>query len=328
MKKSIEIKATHVIATMSLIGLLSLGGSISRYPFIVHADTSAQDESASSTYQLLDKYSFGQDREADVSVIPQFKDGSTNIIFYRDDGGGDFEYFGESNDGPYVENPSFANYPGVIGTTIGDYVAVEFYNDGDQFTCAALSLSNCLADSHFISQTPFEITDDSVPDSSVFPAVDIATTTISNLPQLLDALSSSSPATSTSIISATTASSTDASSTDATSTALSDSEAIQMIDSALASSTATATSSASSTDSVDSSDVSATSSSVMASTTIANLPQLLDALASSSPTTTPTTDTFSTSSNMDTSSSTLPDSYAVQLIDSALASSTATDTVQ
>ena len=123
-------------------------------------------EIPAATSQLLDKSIFRENEQSAVSVHPRFNDNSTNIAFYAECP------TVACPDNGTLESPEFVFFAENLGhgfLPFSDYwtpdpsfhklVAVEYFNDRQQFTCSDLSLNECIADPHFISQFSFEIVD-------------------------------------------------------------------------------------------------------------------------------------------------------------------------
>jgi hypothetical protein len=120
------------------------------------------------TVPLLDKSIFRQDEESTVFIRPHFSDGRINIVFY----GQCPTEGGACPDTGTIESPVYNFFDEFLGrgdlpfsdywvpdSSIHKFVAVEYFNDAQQFTCADLSLNQCISDPHFISQFSFEIVD-------------------------------------------------------------------------------------------------------------------------------------------------------------------------
>jgi hypothetical protein len=155
----------------------------------VHADTIMSGAtSTTSTPELLNKSIFDINDFSTVLVQPQFMDGSTNIAFYLDIDGA---YIWQAEQLGSLGVLPFINYWDVSGNSgggVGSYVAVEYLNDGQQFSCSGLSLGDCIGNPHFIGQFNFQIVDSDGANTSTIVAnstVEVASTT----PSLVDALS-------------------------------------------------------------------------------------------------------------------------------------------
>lgn len=107
--------------------------------------------------QLLDTSVFKTEDQPIVLVKPTFNDSSTNIAFYMKcpseacPNNGTIEspvyIFSAENLGHGVL--PFSDYWAPPITS--DYVAVEYKNDEQQFSCSGISLDECFADPHFIN---------------------------------------------------------------------------------------------------------------------------------------------------------------------------------
>lgn len=102
--------------------------------------------------KLLDQPCFREDEQSSILIHPRFRDGRTNIIFYRDYGTS-LGYVAETvatGDRPFSEYYDPA--PGE-----GKYIVMEYRNDGGAFSCSGITPSECMNDPHFVSQLGFEI---------------------------------------------------------------------------------------------------------------------------------------------------------------------------
>jgi len=143
----------------------------------------------------LEKSAFRENEQSTIVLHPSLNDGSTNIAFY-------IPYNSPTNwvwqaETPSVGDATFSNYWAPT-PAIGKYIVIEYRNDKQQFSCSGLSLNDCLNDPHFISKEAFDIIDNSGTDVAATTATDqaagnISTTTVTNISELLSAVSSSSP---------------------------------------------------------------------------------------------------------------------------------------
>ncbi|MBI3626505.1 hypothetical protein HY224_00475 [Candidatus Uhrbacteria bacterium] len=102
---------------------------------------------------LVAKAQFLENEQASTMIHPHSIDGSTNVAFYLDIDGTMWwqaEQLGSLGDLP------FSKYWEPTPAT-GKYVAVEYVNDIQQFSCSGLTLNDCLSDPHFIDQFSFVI---------------------------------------------------------------------------------------------------------------------------------------------------------------------------
>jgi hypothetical protein len=193
------LKMKRVYRFRSLVLVLVVSMFLFRFPVVgVRADTTAQSiPTATSTVQLLNESAFTTDDLSTVLVQPQFTDGSTNIAFYLDIDG---TYVWQAEQLGSLGVLPFVDYWDVSGNSdggIGNYVAVEYLNSGQQFSCSGLSLDDCVADPHFISQFGFQIVnDDAATDLSTIVAESTietanATTTLDDATGVADVLASS-----------------------------------------------------------------------------------------------------------------------------------------
>jgi hypothetical protein len=117
--------------------------------------------------QLLDTSIFKTDDQPIVLVKPTFNDSSTNIAFYMKCPSEACPNNGTLESPVYIfsaENLGHGTLPFSdywAPPIASDYVAVEYKNDEQQFSCSGISLDNCLSDSHFISVFYFSLVENS-----------------------------------------------------------------------------------------------------------------------------------------------------------------------
>jgi len=102
-----------------------------------------------------------------IVVNPVWNDGSTNIIFYQDEGSST-NYVAEARG--HGDLPLSAYYAPLPDP--GHYIMVEYENDGGNFECMFLSVDSCVADAHFVARTDFEIIPDATSDSDAASSSD------------------------------------------------------------------------------------------------------------------------------------------------------------
>ncbi|MEJ0021751.1 MAG: immunoglobulin-like domain-containing protein [Candidatus Doudnabacteria bacterium] len=120
-----------------------------------------------TTPQLLGKTIFRKKDQATIPVHPRFKNGNTNIAFYAlcptvacpavgTTASPKYNFFAEDTT---TGDQPFSNY-WTPDPSFHKIVVVEYVNDNHQFTCSDLSLDQCIANRHFISQTSIQLVDD------------------------------------------------------------------------------------------------------------------------------------------------------------------------
>lgn len=161
--------------------------------------------------QLLETPVFKTDDQSTILVRPTFNDKSTNIAFYM-------KCPSEAcpNDGT-IESPVYIFSAENLGHGTlpfsdywappfpSDYIAIEYKNDEQQFSCSGISFDECLSDPHFVKVFHFSLVDNAteiIPEILALKAelnnkgkvtIDTATSTASNaLLQLSISLSSTS----------------------------------------------------------------------------------------------------------------------------------------
>ncbi len=115
--------------------------------------------------QLLDTSVFKTEDQPIVLVKPTFNDNSTNIAFYMKCPSEACPNNGTLESPVYIfsaENLGHGTLPFSdywAPPIASDYVAVEYKNDEQQFSCSGISLEECLADPHFINVFYFTLMD-------------------------------------------------------------------------------------------------------------------------------------------------------------------------
>ena len=155
--------ATRIPRAIGVVALVIFSANF----FVVHAQSG-----------MFDKASFTKSEQSSVFVHPSFNDNTTNIAFYVKCYGVDCppvsptatsSSFSFSAENLGHGDLPFSDYWAPPETTTSDapsvkeYVAVEYFNDTQQFTCSDLSLDQCLNNSHFVGQFSFKIADKEVP---------------------------------------------------------------------------------------------------------------------------------------------------------------------
>lgn len=112
---------------------------------------------------LLENPIFKDSEQATVLVNPRFDDRSTNIAFYikcpnvacPDNGTTDLPVYIFSAENLSDGTKAFSDYwaPPVLT----DYIAIEYKNDTQQYTCSDKTVEACIADSHFVSKFEFAV---------------------------------------------------------------------------------------------------------------------------------------------------------------------------
>ncbi len=134
--------------TSFFAAILLLSGAFLRYAY-------AQPSPLPS--DLVEKPVFRESGKSSVMIRPHFTDSTTNVAFYLDIDGKMWwqaEQLGSLGDLPFVSY--WAPMP-----VVGSYVAVEYVNDHQQFSCSGLSLGDCLSDPRFVAESAFQVVDDS-----------------------------------------------------------------------------------------------------------------------------------------------------------------------
>ena len=113
--------------------------------------------------KLLDTPIFKENEQVTVLVHTLFDDRSTNIAFYikcpnvacPDNGTADFPVYIFSAENISVGTKAFSDYwaPPVLT----DYIAIEYKNDAQQYTCSDKTVEACIADSRFVSKFEFAL---------------------------------------------------------------------------------------------------------------------------------------------------------------------------
>ena len=135
---------------------------------------------------------FRKNELATTTVRPRFNDNRTNIAFYGqcpaaacpNDGTPEspiYHYFSDNTGhGDFPFSNYWAPEPG-----ISKIIAVEYYNDRQQFSCSNLTLEQCVANSHFISQQSFEIVPDNTVISTTTETIPPPSTNISSTTEII-----------------------------------------------------------------------------------------------------------------------------------------------
>ena len=115
------------------------------------------------THHLLSKAIFSQDDQVNVIVNPVFDDNSTNIAFYIQCPSQACTDVGTVVAPLYIftaENLGHGSLPLTKYWEVPahtSYVALEYKNDNQQFSCSNLTLEQCISDTHFIKRFNFEV---------------------------------------------------------------------------------------------------------------------------------------------------------------------------
>lgn len=121
------------------------------------------------TNYLLSKAIFSQDDQVNVIVNPVFNDNSTNIAFYIQCPSQACTDIGTIAAPLYIftaENLGHGSLPLTKYWEVPahtSYVALEYKNDNQQFSCSNLTLEQCISDTHFIKRFNFEVVASGVP---------------------------------------------------------------------------------------------------------------------------------------------------------------------
>ena len=115
------------------------------------------------TNHLLSKAIFNVNDQAEIIVNPVFNNNSTNIAFYIQCPSQVCTDIGTVAAPQYIftaENLGHGSLPltqywEVPAPT--SYVAIEYKNDNQQFSCSSLTLEQCITDTHFIKRYNFEV---------------------------------------------------------------------------------------------------------------------------------------------------------------------------
>lgn len=120
-------------------------------------------EATSTPYALTDQASVPESELPKVIIHAEHKDGSTNIAFYRKCPARSCEGYGTALQPVYVFTEETVGHGAKPFLDYwqppepNDYVAVEYVNDRQQFTCSDKSLGACVRDPHFIKEIRFTI---------------------------------------------------------------------------------------------------------------------------------------------------------------------------
>ena len=130
---------------------------------ILNDQPNTETPTPTSKTQLLETSIFKTNDQSTILIKPTFNDDSTNIAFYMK-----CPSIACPNDGTY-ESPVYIFSAENLGHGIlpfseywappiaGDYVAIEYKNDKQQFSCSGISFDNCLTDTHFINVFYFSL---------------------------------------------------------------------------------------------------------------------------------------------------------------------------
>ncbi len=115
------------------------------------------------THQLLSSAIFNVDTQSEIIVNPVFDNNSTNIAFYMQCPSQACTDIGTLATPLYIFAAENLGHGSLTLTEYWDvpaqtsYVAVEYKNDNQQFSCSNLTLEQCLSDTHFIKRFNFEV---------------------------------------------------------------------------------------------------------------------------------------------------------------------------
>lgn len=115
--------------------------------------------------ELLSQPVFRENEQSNIEVNSVFADNSTNIIFYiqcpsvacPDDGTKESPVYLFNNETLARGDLPFSEY--WVPPALTEYIAIEYKNDKQQFSCSGVSLDACLTDPHFIKKFHFELVD-------------------------------------------------------------------------------------------------------------------------------------------------------------------------
>ena len=118
--------------------------------------------------KFISKEIFKESELSAVMVHPVFDDSTTNIAFYikcptvacPDNGTVDSPVYLFSAENLGQEMKPFSAYWAPPALT--DYIAIEYKNDKQQFTCSDLTFAACQADPHFVTRFDFSLVDESI----------------------------------------------------------------------------------------------------------------------------------------------------------------------
>ena len=156
---SLHFKKIHIYHTLLILC------SIQIFFFNTHV-FSEQEVIETPTADILEKPIFKEGEQGSVQIQPAFNNRTTNIAFYikcpsvscMNYGTQELPVFHFSAENIGHGHSAFSNYWAPPDSS--EYVAIEYVNDQQQFTCSDLSLEECIADPHFISKFHFKIVDD------------------------------------------------------------------------------------------------------------------------------------------------------------------------
>lgn len=122
-------------------------------------------ETLQESHELISKKIFKENEQSSVTIHTFFDDASTNIAFYircpsiacQSDGTDEVPIYLFSAENIGRGSLPFSDY--WVPPTPNEYVAVEYNNEAQQFSCSGLTLDACIADTHFIAQFAFSLID-------------------------------------------------------------------------------------------------------------------------------------------------------------------------
>ena len=139
--------------------------------------------------QLLETSILKINDQPTILIRPTFNDDSTNIAFYMK-----CPSVSCPSDGTY-ESPVYIFSAENLGhgvlpfseywapPIVGDYVAIEYKNDKQQFSCSGISFDNCLTDPHFINVFYFALVNNA---TTITPEMLAEKTKLNNPSQILE----------------------------------------------------------------------------------------------------------------------------------------------
>lgn len=182
---------SFILIGLFIISQSKVYGQSAVEPDITSAET-IEVIASPKTHHLLSKAIFSEDDQVNILVNPVFDDNSTNISFYIQCPSQACSDIGTPELPLYIFSAENLGHGSLPLTeywevpTHTSYVAVEYKNDNQQFSCSNLTLEQCLSDTHFIKRFNFEVVASGVPITEAMTAV-IAIEN-ADLPQVSDAL--------------------------------------------------------------------------------------------------------------------------------------------